>query len=167
MQEPMPPPRAGVALFPSTAVSRRLTRLRTWLHRSQLDAALTSGIDPWSDAELVVRATQLSALRTRRQLAASLEKLVMIAENPRPDPPSRCVRLRRRAVLEQRARLLALAARVRAPAPVAVAVLAHLRLLLGEASSPLYRGGAPAEGLATALNECFARLDPSIGWLAH
>jgi hypothetical protein len=128
---------------------------------------LASGVDPWSDAELVIRAAELSELQARRGLAKALEKIVTTAESPRPEPAMRCVRVRRRAVLEQRERLLMLAAHVRAPAPVAVAALARLRLLLGEASSPIYRGGAPADGLATAVHQCVAGLDPSNDWLAH
>jgi hypothetical protein len=167
MPDGTPPTQAGVALLPGTVVDRQLARLRAWLHRSRLDAALASGVDPWSEAELVIRAAQLTALQTRRGLAEGLEKLVTIAESPRPEPATRCIRLRRRAVLEQRERLLTLAAHIHAPAPVAVAALARLRLLLVDSSSPIYRGGAPAEGLTTLVNDCVAGLGPSTGWLAH
>jgi len=167
MQDRTPPPPAGVAPFPDTVADRSLTTLRAWLHRSRLDAALASGVDPWSDAELVIRAAQISTLQARRGLAEALEKIVTTAESPRPEPATRCVRLRRRAVLEQRERLLMLAALVYAPAPVAVGVLARLRLLLSEASSPIYRRGVPAERLAAAVDECVAGLNPSTGRLAH
>ena len=167
MRDRTPPTRAGVAPLPGTVVGRKLARLRAWLHRSRLDAALASGVDPWSEPELVIRAAQLSALQTRRGLAEALEKLVTTAESPRPEPATRCIRLRRRAVLEQRECLLTLADHIQAPAPVAVTVLARVRLLLGDSSSPIYRGGAPAEDLATVVNDCLAGLDPSTGWLAH
>jgi len=160
------PPTRAVALLPVTVVGRKLARLRARLHRSRLDVALASGVDPWSDAELLIRATQLSALRTRRGLAEALEKIVTIAESPRPEPATRCIRLRRHAVLQQRECLLTLAAHIQAPAPVPIAVLAQLRLLVGDPSSPIYRGGAPADDLATAVDNCVAGLDPSTGRLA-
>ena len=52
------------------------------------------------------------------------------------------------------------------PGAGALAVLAQLRLLVGDPSSPIYRGGAPADDLATAVDNCVAGLDPSTGRLA-
>ena len=46
----------------------------------ELDAALASGSDPASSAELALRAAQLAEPAKRRQLARSINDLVLLAE---------------------------------------------------------------------------------------
>ena len=143
----------GVAVLPRGAVGRALTRARARLCAAHIDAALAEGADPWSRPELLERASRLVALGERRKVAGELEQLVTTAEIGWYLPSS--VRLRRRAVLGERRRLVALAARLHAPAPVPAAVVARLRLLLTDGSSPVFAGGRPVEGLTEELDGCW------------
>ena len=151
----------AVARFPRRLLGRQLVRLRARLRRRRLDVALAAGADPWSAAELMLRASQLSSLQARQETAAALEDLVIFAQHNRAVMPSSqnrplspCLRIRCAAVLEQRDTLLELAARLREPAPVSVAVLATLAWLARDESSPVYVGGNPAEALADTADRC-------------
>ena len=141
-----------VANFPRRRPARQAVKLRATLRRQRLDAALAAGADPWSAAELMLRATQLSSLAGRRDVAAALEKLVILAgQNRRASP---CLHLRCGLVLEQREALLELASELRRPEPVSVAVVATLAWLALNASSPAYVGGTPPAGLAETAARC-------------
>ena len=143
---------AGVATLPSGAVGWRLARMRACLRRPSLDAALAQGADPWSAGELMVRAARLGSLSERQAVASGLVALVTLAEHQRPASPY--LKVRHRAVLEQRESLLALAERLRQPAPVAVAVVAQLVVLLTDSSSPVFEGGEHPDGLAEVTSRC-------------
>jgi hypothetical protein len=150
---------AGVARLPRGAAARGVTRLRAWVHQLELDAALAAGADPWTDPQLLVRATQLSSVVHRRRLARGLRSSVeLAAAGQHVFAP---VRLRRRAVLAERDRLYELAAAVDASGPVPVAVLARLMSLLTDPSSPIFVGGAPPEGLRRAVDVSCAALAAS------
>jgi hypothetical protein len=140
-------------------VGRTLTRMRAWLHQLDLDEALGAAADPWSDPQLLLRASRLTSLENRRRLAEALEGIVTAAETGRH--VSSYLRLRRRSVFEERDLLLTLAAYLRAPGPVPVTVLARLMLLLTHGSSPLFVGGRPAAGVATTVHQCVADLERS------
>ena len=141
-----------VARFPRRAPTRQVVRLRAALRGRRLDAALAAGADPWSAADLMLRASRLSSLTGRRELATALEELVTHAEQNRAVSPF--VRIRCGAVLEQRDILLELAARLREPAPISVAVVATLAWLALDESSPVYVGGSPPAGLAETAARC-------------
>jgi hypothetical protein len=126
--------------------------MRVCLRRSQLDAALAQGVDPWSAGELMVRAARLCSLSERQRVAAGLAALVSLAEHRRP--ASQYLNVRHQVVLEQRESLLALAEHLRQPAPVEVAVVAQLVVLLTDSSSPVFAGGRPPDGLAEATSRC-------------
>jgi hypothetical protein len=147
-----PPVINSVARFPRRVLTRQATRLRARLQRRRLDAALAAGADPWSAAELMLRASRLSSLGERQEIAAALDALVTLAEQDRP--VSHTVHLRCGVVLEQRDTLLELAARLREPAPVSVAVVATLAWLAQDASSPAYVGGSPPAGMADTAARC-------------
>ena len=151
----------AVARFPRRAPARQILRLRAAVRRRRLDAALARGADPWSSAELMVRAARLSSLAGRQETAAALEKLVLFAEHNRtvmpcsqPRPLSPCLRIRCGVVREQRDTLLELAARLRQPAPVSVTVVATLARLVKDESSPVYVGGNPPAGVSDTAARC-------------
>jgi hypothetical protein len=152
---------ATVARFPRWALSRDAARLRARLRRRQLDAALAGGADPWSAADLMLRASRLSSWPGRQEIAAELETLVGLAERNRavmpssqPRPLSPCLRIRCAVVLEQRERLLELAGRLREPEPMNVAVVATLAWLARDEASPVYEGGNPPAGVAATATRC-------------
>ena len=151
----------SVARFPRWVLTRHAARLRARMRRRRLDAALAVGADPWSAADLMLRASRLSSLPGRQEIAAELEALVLFAEHNRavmpcsqPRPLSPCLRIRCGVVLDQRDRLLELAARLREPPPMAVAVVATLAWLARDEASPVYVGGNPPAGVAVAVARC-------------
>jgi hypothetical protein len=140
------------------ASARRPTaRSRHLLRRFQLDRALARGVNPWSDAELMLRASRLGSLAERRRLAVGLMELVSLAEHQRRSSPHFTVR--QKVVIEQRELLLALADRLGEPAPVAVPVVARIALLLSDPSSPVYQGGSHPRGLAEVTVRCLQSLE--------
>jgi hypothetical protein len=151
----------AVARFPRRVLTRQAIRLRARLRRRALDAALAGGADPWSAADLMLRASRLCSLPGRHETAQALETLVLFAEHDRAVMPhsqkrvfSPCLRIRCGVVREQRDALLALAARLREPAPVSVSVVATLAWLCQDESSPVYVGGDPPAGLAATAVRC-------------
>jgi hypothetical protein len=147
----------GVSGVPRSWAGRRRARIHVRLRRFQLDRALAQGVDPWSAAELMLRASRLGSLAERRRLAAGLVELVSIAEHQRRSSPY--VSVRHKVVLEQREPLLALADRLRHPAPVAVPVVARIALLLSDPLSPVYQGGTQPQGLANVTARCLQSLE--------
>jgi hypothetical protein len=148
---------AGVSRLPRSWAGRRRAGIRARLRRFQLDDALAQGADPWSTAELMVRASRLSSLSERRKLAEGLLELVSLAEHRRR--PSPYAPVRHRVVLEERESLLVLAERLGQPAPVDVAVVAQLALLLSHPASPAYQGGDPPQALAEVTIRCLQCLE--------
>jgi hypothetical protein len=142
----------GIPLLPRSVAGRRLVSIRAQRRRSQLDAALAQGADPWSAPELMVRASRLGSLSQRRKIAAGLHALVAAATHRRRASPF--VGVRDRVVLEQRESLVALAERLFQPAPVKVAVVAQLALLLSDPSSPAYAGGRDPGSFAAVTTRC-------------
>jgi hypothetical protein len=154
----------AVARFPRRRLTRQAVRLRARLRRRRLDAALAAGADPWSAADLMLRASRLSSRPVRQETAAALEALVLFAEHNRRVLPSSqkrvfapCLQIRCEVVREQRETLLALAARLREPEPVSVAVAATLAWLAQDASSPVFVGGTPPTGMAETTARCVER----------
>lgn len=145
-----------ISPLPSSFVARWLVRMRAWRRRAELDLALARGSDPWSSPELFVRASRLASLSERRKIGAGLYALVAVARGQRRS--SRFLRVRHRAVLEQRDALVALAQRLLGRAPVEVTVVAQLGRLLADSSSPVYVGGSDPAGLAEVTGRCLARL---------
>jgi hypothetical protein len=135
-----------------------LRRLRPW-HRllarcqaGRLDRELAEGASPEASANLAARAMRLTSLDYRRDLAASLWRVVAATGDPAPvrsaqvagsKSPGAARPLRvplRHARISQSARLLAeLASRLAAPGPVPVRGVAMVTRLLSEGTGPLYR----------------------------
>jgi hypothetical protein len=147
-------------------------RLWPWhrvLARSQaarLDRELAAGASPEANASLAARATRLTSTEFRRDLAASLRRILVAAGEPawpaaagaslgpaRPlRVPLRTTRISRSAPL-----LAELAGRLVEPGPVPVRGVAMVTQLLTDGTGPLYREaarddlGAMAERAAAAL----------------
>ena len=140
--------RAGLALL----------RLRPWhqvlarFQAGRLDRELAEGASPEASAALAARAMRLTSLNYRRDLAASLRRIVVATGEPAavrsvlvgaPKSPGAAHPPRvplRQARISQSARLLAeLASRLAAPGPVPVRGVAIVTRLLSEGTGPLYR----------------------------
>ena len=137
----------------------RLTvkRLGPWhrvLARSQaarLDRKLAGGASPEASADLAVRAARLTSTEFRRDLAASLRRILVAAGAPmlpvaahaplgaarRPHVPLRTTRISRSAPL-----LAELASRLLEPGPVPARGVAMVVKLLADGTGPLYREAA-------------------------
>lgn len=123
---------AGRVLLPS-----RLARLRAWIQANSLERALIAGAEPSDSPELAARASQLTSARTRAQIAAGLERLVLASEGPQ----------RRWWAASQREPLRAnvstfgeLASLFRADTPLYARGIAIVSRLLSDGSGPLYCG---------------------------
>ena len=132
-------------------------RLRTFIKRAKLDAALTDGADPGESAELALRAQQLAKPRTRIRLAVAIERAVDDVESPEPDIPLGVYR--RPPVLDNRVLLRALAERLRSEAPVRLRGVAMADLLVYCNDSVLY-GADSADQLEREITAVLGALDP-------
>jgi hypothetical protein len=129
-------------------------RLRPWhrmLARAQatrLDRELAAGASPEANASLAARATRLTSTEFRRDLAASLRRILVAAGEPAwpaaagaPLGPARPLRVPLRTTrISRSAPLLAeLANRLLDPGPVPVRGVAMVTELLADGTGPLYR----------------------------
>jgi hypothetical protein len=130
---------------PQGAVAARRSlplRVRVAIRRDALTRALAEGAPAAASAELTLRASQLSNLRRRHQLAGSWRKAVKEARQPASNFAYAPL-VRRRAVIDADDAIKALIVRLSNNEPVAVQGMAMLdRLTTDGASSPLF---APAE----------------------
>jgi hypothetical protein len=129
-----------------------LRRLRLW-HRllarctaARLDHQLAAGASPETSPTLAARAIQLTSMRLRRDLAASVHRILAAAGEPRAvvpspaaaDPPPRLPLCRAR--IRRSAGLLAqLAGHLAVPGPVSARGVAMASQLLADGAGPLYR----------------------------
>src|SRR5579863_1938955 len=146
----------------------RLTLRRLWpwqriLARgaaARLDSALAGGARPEASIRLAARATRLTSTPFRRDLAASLRRILIAAGEPAqpalarsplttraPLGVSRPVRVPLRPVpIRRSAPLLAdLASRLLEPGPVPVRGVAMVTGLLADGTGPLYRDAAAGD----------------------
>ena len=134
-----------------------LKRLWPWhqiLARGQaarLDRALAEGASPEASTSLAARAAQLTSTEFRRDLAASVRRILVAAGPPalpvaahaplgstrRLSVPLRTTRIRRSAPL-----LAEVASRLLEPGPVPVRGVAMVAQLLADGTGPLYREAA-------------------------
>lgn len=141
-----------------TAYHRIVARLRA----ASLDAELAAGISPETCDYLAARAFQLTSMKSRRQLAAGLERVLATAGglgqsntaagglgqsdtdasgSTRPAVPVVPLRmpLRRARVTAAAAELGELARHLLTPGPVPARGVAIVRQLLSDGAGPLYR----------------------------
>jgi hypothetical protein len=120
-------------------MSRLPLRLRIWLRRDALTAALADGADPDASEELTLVARELIGARSRQRLAAGLDRVLRTTAT-RTVPWSATVPLNRGEIAEAREELAELAERLRASDPVPVYAVALAAMLVSDARSPLYAG---------------------------
>ena len=144
----------------------RLMLRRVWpWHRmlacgraGRLDRELAAGTSPEASAVLAARAARLTSTEFRRDLAASLRR--MLAASGQPVPPVRAVPaprsglpaarpprvpLRTSRISQAGPRLAELASRLLEPGPVPVRGVAMVTLLLADGTGPLYREASRAD----------------------
>jgi hypothetical protein len=134
-------------------------RLLARLFGASLDRLLATGSPPESSRLLAIRAQQIVALRSRRELARHWEHLLTAATlPPRPGAPAPLCQDR---ILAARDDVRDLAARLRAPLPVGATGVAAAQMLLTDAAGPVYnrRNGA---SLTAQLRRISSELDPGL-----
>jgi hypothetical protein len=141
----------------------RLVLRRVWpWHRllacsraGRLDRELAAGTSPEASAILAARAARLTSTEFRRDLAASLRRMLAAAGQPaRAVPAQRSglsaarpprVPLRTSRISQAGPRLAELASRLLEPGPVPVRGVAMVALLLADGTGPLYREASRAD----------------------
>ena len=122
-----------------------------------LDRELAAGVEARISEAHTARVEQLTAGRTRRAVAHSLDRLIEQAEAP-------AARFRitatpgREQVWRAKAMIRATAARLRSAEPLDARGLARLRTLLADTSGPCYMP-SPADALTVALRDISKSLD--------
>jgi hypothetical protein len=124
----------------ASPLARCLAHIRAW----RLDADLASGASPDSSVALALRAQMLVRIRTRRELARGVQRVVSRATG-QPTPtrimvPVSCARIR--ACTDEFNELIA---SLLADGPVSAQGMARVRELLTDAGSPLYQSGPTGE----------------------
>ena len=146
----------------SQARVRVRDRLSARLYSSRLDAVLSSVTTPESTVPLALHAQRLVGGPSRCMLVGAIDRLLGRASGERRVAgavPVRADRVRAcSGELRQVRDLLA------SSGPVAASGVAKMRLLVSDASSPLYRRGCPEE-LSARLREVREALDPMSGLL--
>ena len=129
-----------------------LRRLRPW-HRmlaraaaARLDRELAAGTSPETSATLAARATALTSTKARRDIAASVQRILAATGQPPAAPPAPAAAVRPARLPLNRARisgsavtLATLADTLAAPGPVPVQGVAMVSQLLADGTGPLYR----------------------------
>ena len=128
-----------------------LRRLRPW-HRiaarcraPRLDRDLADGTSPEASASLAARAMRLTSTPFRRDLAASVQRILVAAGQPPavlPSPPVAShpplVPICRARIRQSAPRLAELAGHLAGPGPVPVQGVAMVSQLLADGAGPLY-----------------------------
>jgi len=138
---------AGAAAGPDRALA--------W---AELDRRLAAGESPWTSEALGARARQITAPRSRRQLAAGLAGVMRSARAGAPAWTA-AARSRNPDVVDARAVIAALDQRLRAPDPVAAQGVAMVRMLLIDGNGLLYQPGRSGE-VGSQLRAAAAALEP-------
>ena len=135
-------------------------RARVFRRRATLDCLLAAGADPSWDRELALRAAQIGAPRSRRALAASLQRAVWEAHEP---PHWDCrAPLDRRAVRAATPELSALALELTLEAAPAAQGIALATQLLRDPRSPIYAPGGEEALRAAAVIARRALVQPAV-----
>jgi hypothetical protein len=134
-----------------------LRRLRPWdrirarFLAARLDRELARGARPETNADLAARAVRLTSMRSRRELARSLQRILAAGlpagsrgRSMEANPPARFasqphVPIRRDRVSRSASELAELAAHLVQPGPVPARGVAMVYQLLTDGGGPLYR----------------------------
>jgi hypothetical protein len=142
---------------PSDSPGRRpgLTlRMRTSWRRARLDDSLARGDDPATNAQLALRAAQLSSPAVRSELANTVVKALGDARAPNLEPFTAKGRRHRAEILECADDLLSLARRLRDEQPINVRGAAMTARLLKDGATSVDRN------LGHAVRSARIALDP-------
>jgi hypothetical protein len=121
------------------------------LRSRSIDGELASGIASWQSPAHAARSLQLTTRRKRDSLAAGLEHLIELAEDPALRyGRTRVIQPSRGQVRDAKPVIRAVAARMRDREPVDARAAAALRLLLTDGAGPCY-GPAQRWALSAAL----------------
>jgi hypothetical protein len=135
-------------------------RLSARVHADRWDHELARGSSPESSAALALHAQALASASCRRELAASLSRILGDAGGGHvPDWNALGPRHHSAHVLTVRREIEALVGLLLAPAPVSTRGVARVRLLLTDGGGPLYRR-TDAAALADQLTRAARALDP-------
>lgn len=116
-------------------------RLAARLGPSRLDRALAGGKSPEANAPLALRAQRLTEPEERGSIARDLRRIVREAHEARRPVLNRVVPSRAR-VRAAREELIRLADTLEEPGPVAAGGVAQARILLTDATGPLYNAAS-------------------------
>jgi hypothetical protein len=138
-------------------------RVLACLHGASLDAALAAGTAPESCCLLAARAQAIVTPCARRSIAASWEHLLRVADRDGHYPAvrSRAVPVCADQIAAAEPAVRELIARLTAAAPVPARGVAMARMLLTDATSPVYQRRARTSLLA-AVESAAAQLDPAL-----
>jgi hypothetical protein len=132
-----------------------LRRLRPW-HRllaraaaARLDRQLAAGTPPETSASLAARAIALTSTKARRDLAASVHRILAAAGHQPAARPAR-LPLNRAQITQSAVPLTTLAACLAAPGPAPAQGVAIISQLLADGTGPLYRQ-APGDDLSAII----------------
>jgi len=134
---------------------------------ASLDMLLAAGCPPESSRLLAARARQLVSLPERRSLARSFEHLLRVAHRARPARASgslaaaAAVPIRADRIVAAEPAIRELISRLTAPLPVPARGVAVARLLLSDATGPVYSRRSRAD-LTAEVKAASAQLDPAL-----
>jgi hypothetical protein len=143
-------------------------RVFACLFGASLDAALASGNAPESAWLLAVRAQEIVSLPKRTATAENWEHLLRVARRPAAKPSTPCQQalpaalpIRAKLVVTAEPSIRELISRLSAPLPVPARGVAMARLLLTDATGPVYnrRSGV---SLTDAIEAAIVQLDPAL-----
>jgi hypothetical protein len=118
-------------------------RIRVAAHSAALTQALAEGADPFSSAELAVRARQLTSSHERASLARTLQRILEDASRPAIGRFS-VIPFCRRAVIDADEPLRVMIERLADPRPVNAEGMALIHRIITDGTwSPLYNATAP------------------------
>lgn len=134
---------------------------------ASLDASLAAGRPPESSRLLAARARDIVSLRRRRSMAGNWEHVLRVARRAQrarragSRAPAGAVPVRADQVVAAEPAIRVLMNRLAAPLPVPARGVAMARVLLTDATSPVYnrRAGVP---LGDAVAAAAAELDPAL-----
>jgi hypothetical protein len=121
----------------SPRANGRLLGLRVWLRRGALDRALAGGANEAADPQLAYRAEQLTSPRSRRPLAAGLNRTIREAGRPARSLTA-AVPLQRHQVLAARDEIEQLARDLAGPDEVQPRGVLAVHALLTHGDSPFF-----------------------------
>ena len=135
-----------------------LTHLRTHLNADRIDRELAGGASPEASAASALRARELTAMRTRRDLASGLQRAVASAIAAGEAAGTRGAPLHRAGVLAFAAEIGELSRRLLADGPVSVRGVAETHLLLTNGAGPLHNRRS-AQRLGATVRRAIQDLD--------